>query len=108
MKAILVKKYGGIENMELADVQDPVPGLDDILVEIHAASINPIDWKTRQGKVKTILPYKPPYIPGSDVAGVVIGGKQGKFKTGDKIYARVGKMRIGTFAELIAIDESEA
>jgi len=56
MKAILVKKYGGIENMELADVQDPFAGLDDILVEIHAASINPIDWKTRQGKVKAILP----------------------------------------------------
>ena len=108
MKAFVVERYGSNEGARIADVPEPVPGPGEVLVRIHAASINPIDFKTREGKVKAILPYKLPFILGSDLAGVVEGLGQGvkDFKVGDEVYGRASKLRIGSFAEAIAIAES--
>lgn len=81
----------------------------DVLVEIYAASINPIDFKIRDGKLRILLRYKMPLILGNDFAGKVvrIGNKVTRFKVGDAVYGRPRKMRIGMFAEFIAIHEDD-
>lgn len=81
----------------------------DVLIDVHATALNPLDAKIRDGEFKLILPYRLPLVLGNDVAGVVVGVgfKAQRFKVGDEVYARPGKGRIGTFAERIAIDESE-
>jgi NADPH:quinone reductase-like Zn-dependent oxidoreductase len=109
MKAFVVERYGSGEGTRIADVPEPQPGAGEVLVRIHAASLNPIDFKTREGKVKAILPYKLPFILGSDLAGVVeaCGPGASAFKPGDEVYGRASKMRIGSFAEAIAISEAD-
>lgn len=81
-----------------------------MLVKVHAASVNPIDFKLRDGKVRLLRPYRFPLILGHDCAGdvVQIGEKVTRFKVGDRIFSRPRNGRIGTFAEFIAIDHSEA
>jgi alcohol dehydrogenase len=80
---------------------------DDVLVQVHAAGVNLLDSKIRNGEFKLILPYRLPLILGHDVAGVVIevGSRVRKFKPGDEVYARPDDFRIGSFADLIAIQE---
>jgi NADPH:quinone reductase-like Zn-dependent oxidoreductase len=109
MKAFVVEKYGNKAALRLAEV--PMPDLrdDDVLVEIHAAGVNLLDAKIRDGEFKPILRYRPPFILGHDVAGVVarVGSKVRKFKPGDEIYARPRDGRIGTFAEFVAVNEAD-
>jgi len=107
MKAFVVKKYKG--PLQLADVPEPVVGERDVLVQVQAAGLNPLDEKIRVGEFKQILPYKLPFVLGNDVAGTVIevGSKVRGFDLGDQVYARPDKDRIGTFAERIAIDEAD-
>lgn len=87
----------------------PIPevGAHDVLVQIHAASINPLDSKIQSGQFKLLLPYRFPLILGNDLAGTVtkVGSLVSKFKVGDKVYARPDDDRIGTFAEYIAVKE---
>jgi len=80
---------------------------DDVLVQIHAASVNPVDLKIRDGKLKLVLPYRLPFVLGNDLAGVVVrvGPTVRRFKPGDEVYARPDKDRIGAFAEFISIRE---
>ncbi|MBO9729949.1 MAG: NADP-dependent oxidoreductase [Chitinophaga sp.] len=109
MKAFIINRYGKKENLQSAEIAEPVLRANDVLVQIHAASVNVLDSKIKNGDFKLILPYKPPITLGHDVAGIVIkvglGVKQ--FKPGDEVYARPADHRIGTFAELIAINESD-
>ena len=88
---------------------DPLMREDDVLVQIHAAGVNLLDSKIRNGEFKVILPYRPPLILGHDVAGVVIrvGSRVRRFKPGDEVYARPADGRIGAFAEFIAIKEAD-
>lgn len=88
---------------------EPVLREDDVLVEIHAASLNPLDSKIRDGEFKPLLPYRTPVILGHDVAGTVVrvGSNVRHFKPGDEIYARPRDGRIGTFAEFIAVNEAD-
>src|SRR5204863_8281385 len=83
--------------------QMPEPELlpNDVLVEVHAAGVNPLDSKIRNGEFKLLLPYRLPLVLGNEVAGVVlrVGPGVQRFKPGDEVYARPGKDRIGTFAE---------
>jgi len=92
----------------MADVSDPQPREDEVLVEVHAAGVNLLDAKIRGGEFKLILPYRLPLILGHDVAGVVVkvGARVRKFEVGDEVYARVDDLRIGTFAELVAVREA--
>ncbi len=108
MKAMVIDKYGNAP-MRLAEVPTPNIGEYEILAEIHAASINPIDFKIRDGKVKLLIKYEMPLILGNDFSGVVVrvGAKVSRFKVGDEIYARPRKSKIGTFAEFIAIHEDD-
>ncbi len=109
MKAFTLKKYSKTEKLELAEVPEPNIKDDEVLVEIHAASINQLDVKLMKGEFKMILPYKLPQILGHDVAGIVtkVGTKVSRFKIGDEIYARASDFHIGTFAEKIAINEND-
>lgn len=109
MKAFVVDKYGKKAALRLADVPTPDLRDDDVLVEIHAAGVNLLDAKIRDGEFKPILRYRPPFILGHDVAGVVVrvGSKVRRFKLGDEVYARPRDGRIGTFAEFIAINEAD-
>nr|WP_245369114.1 NADP-dependent oxidoreductase [Agrobacterium tumefaciens] len=88
---------------------DPVIGANDVLVRIEATAINLLDSKVRDGEFKLFLPYRPPFILGHDLAGTVIhvGANVRQFKSGDEIYARPRDGRIGTFAEMIAVDASD-
>lgn len=110
MKAFILKRYGKKEKLQLTEIAEPVVKANDILVKVHAAGVNLLDSKIRNGEFKMILPYKTPFTLGHDVAGVVIkvGSNVSKFKVGDEVYARPADRRIGTFAELIAINEKDA
>ncbi|MFF5185787.1 NADP-dependent oxidoreductase [Streptomyces sp. NPDC000345] len=109
MKTYLIEKYGDRSPVRAAEMSDPEPGPDDVLVKIHAASVNPLDFKIRDGAFKTILPYRLPLILGNDLAGVVVqvGSAVTRFAVGDEVYARPAKDRIGTFAELIAVHQDD-
>ncbi|MFD0326483.1 NADP-dependent oxidoreductase [Lysobacter gummosus] len=86
---------------------EPDVQADDVLVKVHAAGVNVLDSKIRNGEFKLLLPYRLPLILGNDVAGVVIrvGPNVRRFKPGDEVYARPPAQRIGAFAEMIAMDE---
>lgn len=109
MKAFIVDRYKKKGALRLGEMPDPVLQDDDVLVEVHAAGLNLLDSKIRDGEFKLILPYRPPFVLGHDVAGTVVrvGPKVRRFKPGDEIYARPRDGRVGTFAELIAIDEAD-
>ncbi|PQQ49325.1 NADPH:quinone reductase [Bacillus thuringiensis] len=105
---MIIDKYGKVP-MRMAEVPTPEINEYEVLAEIHAASINPIDFKIRDGKVKMLLKYEMPLILGNDFSGVIVkvGAKVTNFKVGDEIYARPRKNKIGTFAEYIAIHEDD-
>jgi len=107
MKAFIVDHYGSNDGVRAGEMPDPDLRDDDVLVQIHAASVNPLDLKIRDGKMKLILPYRLPLILGNDLAGVVVrvGSRVRRFKPGDEVYARTDTNRIGAFAEFISIKE---
>ena len=109
MKAFIVDRYKKKGALRLGEMPEPELRDDDVLVQIHAAGVNPLDSKIRDGEFKLILPYRLPLILGNDVAGVVVeaGPKVRNFKPGDEVYARPDKDRIGTFAEFIAMNEAD-
>jgi alcohol dehydrogenase len=108
MKAFVITRYGKNETVRLVELPEPEMRDDDVLVQIHAAGINPVDLKIRNGDLKPLLPYKLPLIMGNDLAGIVIKAAPNvkRLKLGDEVYARPGKDRIGTFAEMIAVSEN--
>ncbi|MBK8086739.1 MAG: NADP-dependent oxidoreductase [Chitinophagaceae bacterium] len=105
MKAYQVNRYGKNEKLHLSEVAKPVINDNEVLVEIYAASVNQIDAKIKSGEFRMIMPFKPPFTIGHDVAGVVtqVGAKVSQFKIGDEVFASCK----GTFAEFIAIKENE-
>jgi NADPH:quinone reductase-like Zn-dependent oxidoreductase len=108
MKALAIRRYKA--PMEMMELPRPAPGPGDLLVRVRAASVNPIDYKIRDGAVKVLLPFSFPLILGIDLAGDVeaIGPGVTKFKVGDAIYSRLGNERIGAFAEYALVRESDA
>ncbi|WP_313422512.1 NADP-dependent oxidoreductase [Stenotrophomonas rhizophila] len=105
MKAFLIDRYGKKETGHIDDVPTPALRDDDVLIRVHAASVNALDPKIRRGEFKVILPYRLPLILGNDLAGTVerVGAGVSQFKPGDEVYARPDDDRIGTFAEFIAV-----
>jgi NADPH:quinone reductase-like Zn-dependent oxidoreductase len=107
VKAFVLDRYGKQRSVRLAEL--PLPALrdDEVLVEVHAASVNLLDVKLRNGEFKLVLPYRLPLVLGHDVAGVVVnvGALVRQFKPGDEVYARADDFRIGAFAEFIPVRE---
>lgn len=109
MKAFILDRYGSAERVRAGEMPDPELREDDVLVQIHAAGVNALDSKVRNGEFKQILPYHLPLVLGHDVAGIVVrvGSRVRRFKPGDEVYARPADGRIGAFAEFIAIKEDD-
>ena len=107
MKAFILDGYAKAGALRFGEMPEPAVRDNDVLVQVHAASVNVLDSKIRNGEFKFLLPYRLPLILGNDVAGIVVrvGSGVRRFKVGDEVYARPDTLRIGTFAELIAINE---
>lgn len=108
MKAAYIKKYGSKEEMHLGDFPNPVIKDNQVLIQVKAASVNPIDFKVKSGALKFLRQYSFPLILGHDLSGEVIevGAKVTKFKKGDLVYSRP-EGSVGTFAEFAAVNEDE-
>jgi NADPH:quinone reductase-like Zn-dependent oxidoreductase len=108
MKAFVVEHYGE-DGLRAAEVPELEVGDGDVLVKVSAASVNPLDKMVRNGEFKRLLKYRTPFVLGHDVAGVVtrVGSAVRDLQVGDEVYARPRDLRIGTFAEYIAIDQDD-
>lgn len=108
MKAFVLERYGKKRALRSADMPTPELRDDEVLVAVHAAGVNLLDSKIRDGEFKLILPYRLPFVLGHDVAGVVVkvGPLVRQFKPGDEVYARPDDFRIGTFAEFVPVKEA--
>jgi NADPH:quinone reductase-like Zn-dependent oxidoreductase len=110
MKSVCIYSYGGPEVLVYQDVLCPHPSDGEVLVRVHAAGINPVDWKIREGHLKGMLNHTLPLILGWDVSGVVAAvGRSGvtRLKVGDEVFSRPDILRDGAYAEYIVIRETE-
>jgi NADPH:quinone reductase-like Zn-dependent oxidoreductase len=107
MRAFFIRRYGGPEVLEEGELPAPPLGPRDVRITVHAASINPVDWKIRQGAARVLLPYRFPLVLGNDCSGVVreVGAEVKAFKPGDAVWVRLAKNRIGAFAEEVVAAE---
>jgi NADPH:quinone reductase-like Zn-dependent oxidoreductase len=109
MKAVRIHSYGGPEVLVYEDAPRPTPGPGELLAQVHAAGVNPADWKVREGYFKDFLHHSLPLILGWDFSGVVetVGTGVTNFKNGDAIYGHPALARDGAYAEHILVKESE-
>src|SRR6266403_3330229 len=109
MKAIRIHNYGGPEVLQYEDAPRPKPQAGEVLIRVHAAGVNPIDWKVREGHVKDFWSHKLPLILGWDLSGVVeeLGRGASRFKIGDEVYSVPDPTRNGAYADYIVVRESE-
>jgi len=110
MRALVLSGYGGPEHTALADVPQPSPRVGEILVRVHAAGLNPVDFKTRAGNLKVIRNYPLPIVMGNELSGVVeaVGPGVERFARNDRVFARVDKDNLGAFAEFAVVHEDHA
>lgn len=110
MKAIIINTFGDRSTLTATEVPRPDPGPDDILISVHAAGVNPVDWKIREGWLEDMLPHEFPIILGWDAAGTVAatGTNVAAFAPGDHVYAYCRKevVKDGAYAEFVAVPES--
>ncbi|HCF27656.1 MAG TPA: NADPH:quinone reductase [Cyanobacteria bacterium UBA11049] len=109
MKAVRMHSYGGSEVLIYEDVPQPQPAKDEVLIRVHAAGVNPVDWKIRNGYGKETFGHHLPHILGCDLAGVVesVGSEVKRLKPGDAVYGYTSLRREGTYGEFIVAKESE-
>jgi NADPH:quinone reductase-like Zn-dependent oxidoreductase len=109
MKTVCIYSYGGPDVLVYEDAPRPHPGDGEVLVRVHAAGINPVDWKIREGQLKGMLHHTLPLVLGWDVSGVVtdVGSGLTRVKVGDEVFSRPDINRDGAYAEYIVIKEAE-
>ena len=90
MRAMIYRTYGGLERLELVDIDRPSPGPGQVLVRVIASSVNPVDWKLASGRLRLFMPVKLPFVPGFDVAGDIaeLGRGVTGYTIGDRVHAR--------------------
>jgi NADPH:quinone reductase-like Zn-dependent oxidoreductase len=110
MKAIVIDQYGDKEELKEKDLPKPEPAADEVLIEEHAAAVNPIDWKLRYGYLKEKLPFDFPIVLGWDVSGIVkeTGKDVSSFQKGDRVFVRPELTNRGTYAEYTTAREDLA
>ncbi|WP_085522563.1 NADP-dependent oxidoreductase [Tuberibacillus sp. Marseille-P3662] len=103
MKAVVINQYGGRDKLMMARYPKPMPKADEVLIEMYATSINPIDWKVREGHLQERLKFAFPIILGWDAAGVIsdVGSGVHDFEVGDRVFTRPPTTNRGTYAEYI-------
>ena len=106
MKAVLFRKFGGPEVLELTELPEPAVKDDEVLIKVHATTVNPIDWLIRDGGAKAFVKNKLPTIPGCDLAGRVVKAGNGvkRFAVGDEVFAMMPQ-DWGAHAELVPLAE---
>ena len=109
MKAARIHEYGEPDVFRIEEVEEPTCGPNEVLVAVRASSVNPIDYKIRGGGQRSVVWLSMPSKLGLDLSGVVteVGAKVTRFAVGDEVYASPSHRRIGTYAERIAVRESE-
>jgi NADPH:quinone reductase-like Zn-dependent oxidoreductase len=109
MKAIRIHNYGGPEVLKYEDAPRPRPQADEVVVRVHAAGVNPIDWRVREGQMKDFWPHQFPLILGWDLSGVVeeVGPRVSQFKKGDAVFGLPDPTRSGAYADYVVVRESE-
>lgn len=109
MKAIRFDRFGGPEELLLVEMPDPAPGPDDVLIEVHAVSVVPGDWKLRRGLLTAIFPVHPPKVPGRDGAGIVraVGHNVSVVAPGDRVCFTCQQVEQGSYAELAGRPQRE-
>ncbi len=105
MKAIVINQYGSPDVLRYEDIPTPTPKPDQVLVKIHASSINPVDWKIRQGLLQPLSGYNFPKMLGCDLSGEVVqvGEKATRWQVGDQVYTFVNPVLGGAYAEYVAV-----
>ncbi|HLY69904.1 MAG TPA: NADP-dependent oxidoreductase [Puia sp.] len=105
MRAIRIHEFGGPEVLKLEDAPRPKPTADEVLIKVYAASVNPVDWKIREGARKERFPINFPLILGWDVSGVIeeVGQNVKEFRKGDEVYGRPDLTKNGTYAEYVVV-----
>jgi NADPH:quinone reductase-like Zn-dependent oxidoreductase len=106
MKAVRIHQYGGPEVLTYEEAPMPTVGERDVLIRVHAASVNPVDWKIREGYLHGFLHHSLPLVLGWDVSGVVeqVGAAVTEFQPGDAVFSRPDISRDGSYAEYVAVD----
>lgn len=109
MKAIRIHDYGDVDTLSYEDAPMPEPGPADVRVRVHAAAVNPVDWKIRAGYLAAMIPYKMPLTIGWDMSGVVeqVGAEVTHLSVGDEVYGRPDIARDGSYAEYMVVRASE-
>ncbi|MFF7984118.1 NADP-dependent oxidoreductase [Streptomyces sp. NPDC007901] len=106
MRAVVARRYGGPEALELMEIEKPEPGAGSVLIRVKAAGVNPVDRHVVAGHLDSILEVSLPLVPGFDVAGVIeaVGPGVTEFSAGDEVfgYVRTEQVQHGTYAELVA------
>src|SRR5580700_9125874 len=108
MKAVVIHSFGSEKVLKLENLSRPAPKADEVLVKVHAASVNPVDYKTREGKFPVVKQEKLPVVLGRDVAGTIeaVGPSARRFKPGDEVYALLDH-ELGGYAEYVVIREGD-
>ena len=111
MKAVITKEYGSVDVLSVENVDKPTVNENEVLVEVKAASINPLDWRIRNGEMKMMTGKIPPRIIGSDYSGVVSETGKGisGYKKGNEVFGLINNMKVkeGTHAEFVVVKEND-
>jgi NADPH:quinone reductase-like Zn-dependent oxidoreductase len=109
MKAVRVHQYGSTDVLRFENAPEPVVGDTDVLIRVIGSSVNPADWKFRQGHLTAMIPHEGPFIPGWDVSGVIhaVGSKVSQYSVGESVFSRPELTRNGTYAEFVSVREAE-
>ena len=110
MKAVAFDRYGSAEELQYRELEKPIAKSNELLVRVRASSVNPVDWKIRQGHLQLLTGFNFPRIVGSDISGVVVevGREVTKFQPGDEVYTFLNPMSGGACAEYAVVAESDA
>jgi NADPH:quinone reductase-like Zn-dependent oxidoreductase len=109
MRAVRIHNFGGPEQMKFESIAVPKPAAGEVLIKVHAAGVNPVDWKIREGYLTEFIPHKLPLTLGWDFSGEIaaVGTNVKKWRVGDAVYARPDLSKNGAYAEYITVSEDE-
>ncbi|MBE9186107.1 NAD(P)-dependent alcohol dehydrogenase, partial [Microcoleus sp. LEGE 07076] len=110
MKAVVFDRYGSVDVLQYRELSKPIAKSNELLVRVRASSVNPVDWKIRQGHLQLLTGFNFPRTVGSDISGVVVevGRDVTKFQPGDEVYTFLNPLNGGACAEYAAVPESSA